>query len=76
LWAAVVAERLGFRRDESLTFGRAVAGLNAYSKGVSLGLQIILIFPNRNTGNGYIHGLRHKPNLKRFFFPLAVSARY
>ena len=30
LWAAVVAERLGFRRDEALTLGRAVAGLNAY----------------------------------------------
>lgn len=38
LWAAVVAERLGFTRDEALTLGRAVAGLNAYSKGVSLGL--------------------------------------
>ena len=38
LWAAVVAERLGFRRDEALTLGRAVAGLNAYAKGVSLGL--------------------------------------
>ena len=38
LWATVVAERLGFRRDEALTLGRAVAGLNAYSKGVSLGL--------------------------------------
>jgi hypothetical protein len=38
LWAAEVAERLGFRRDEALTLGRAVAGLNAYSKGVSLGL--------------------------------------
>jgi hypothetical protein len=38
LWAAVVAERLGFRRDEALTLGRAVAGLNAYSKGLSLGL--------------------------------------
>jgi hypothetical protein len=38
LWAAVVAERLGFRRDEALTLGRAVASLNAYSKGVSLGL--------------------------------------
>jgi len=33
-----VAERLGFTRDEALTLGRAVAGLNAYSKGVSLGL--------------------------------------
>jgi len=33
LWAAVVAEVLGFEHDEALTLGRAVAGLNAYSKG-------------------------------------------
>jgi hypothetical protein len=38
LWAAVVAEVLGFEHGEALTLGRAVAGLNAYSKGVSLGL--------------------------------------
>jgi hypothetical protein len=38
LWAAVVAERLGFDWEEALTLGRAVAGLNAYSKGVALGL--------------------------------------
>jgi hypothetical protein len=38
LWAAVVAEVLGFEHEEALTLGRAVAGLNAYSKGVSLGL--------------------------------------
>jgi hypothetical protein len=38
LWATVVAEVLGFEHDEALTLGRAVAGLNAYSKGVSLGL--------------------------------------
>lgn len=38
LWAAVVAGRLGFSRDESLTMGRVVAGLNAYAKGKSLGL--------------------------------------
>jgi len=38
LWAAVVAQRLGFDWGEALTLGRAVAGLNAYSKGVSLGL--------------------------------------
>jgi hypothetical protein len=38
LWAAVVAEMLGFDYDESLTLGRAVARLNAYSKGVALGL--------------------------------------
>jgi hypothetical protein len=30
-----VAEVLGFDHDEALTLGRAVAGLNAYSKGVS-----------------------------------------
>jgi hypothetical protein len=34
----VVAEVLGFEHDEALTLGRAVAGLNAYSKGGSLGL--------------------------------------
>lgn len=28
LWAAVVAERQGFNREEALTLGRAVAGLN------------------------------------------------
>jgi hypothetical protein len=38
LWAAVVAEVLGFEHDEGLTLGRAVAGMNANSKGVSLGL--------------------------------------
>jgi hypothetical protein len=37
LWAATVAERLGFTRDEALTLGRAVAGLNACSKGKALG---------------------------------------
>ena len=29
LWAAVVAERLGFNPDEALSLGKAVAGLNA-----------------------------------------------
>lgn len=38
LWAAIVAERLGFERDEALTLGRAVAGLSAYAKGKALGL--------------------------------------
>ena len=38
LWAAVVAERLGFDREESLTLGRALAGLNAQSKGRTLGI--------------------------------------
>jgi hypothetical protein len=38
LWAAVVAQRLGFDEDESLTLGKALAGLNAQTKGRSLGI--------------------------------------
>ena len=38
LWAAVVAERLGFERDEALTLGKSVAGLTALSKGQRLGI--------------------------------------
>lgn len=38
LWATVVSHRLGFNRDEALTLGKAVAGLNAQSKGRRLGI--------------------------------------
>lgn len=38
LWAAVVAERLGFNHDEALTLGKALAGLNAQAKGRRLGI--------------------------------------
>src|SRR2546421_345066 len=38
LWAAVVAQRLGFDEDEALTLGRAGAGLNAQPKGRRLGV--------------------------------------
>ena len=38
LWASVVAERLAFSRDESLSLGKALAGLNAQSKGRRLGI--------------------------------------
>lgn len=38
LWAAVVAERLGYDHETALSFGKAVAGLNAQSKGRSLGI--------------------------------------
>lgn len=34
----MVAERLGFTRDEALTLGKAVAGLTAQSKGQRLGI--------------------------------------
>lgn len=38
LWAAVVAERLGHDPDEAMSLGKAVAVLNARSKGRRLGL--------------------------------------
>lgn len=38
LWAAIVAERLGYKRDEAATLGKTVAGLNAASKAQHLGL--------------------------------------
>jgi len=39
LWAAVVAERLGHDRDEALTLGKAVAGMNAAAKARRLHLH-------------------------------------
>jgi len=38
LWASVVAERLGYGHDEALSLGKALAGLNAQSKGRRLGI--------------------------------------
>lgn len=38
LWAAVVAERLGYDPSASLTIGRALAGMNAQAKGRRLGI--------------------------------------
>ena len=38
LWAAIVAERFGFDHDEALSLGKALAGLNAQSKGQRLGI--------------------------------------
>jgi hypothetical protein len=38
LWAATVAERMGFARDEALSLGKAVAGLTAQAKGRRLGI--------------------------------------
>lgn len=38
LWAAIVAERLGYDKETALTLGKAVAGLNAQSKGRRLGI--------------------------------------
>jgi hypothetical protein len=38
LWAAAVAERRGFERDEALTLGCTLAGLTPNAKGVRLGI--------------------------------------
>jgi len=38
LWAAIVAERLGYDEETALTLGKAVAGRNAQSKGKKLGV--------------------------------------
>ena len=38
LWGVVVAQRLGFDRKEALSLGKCLAGLNAQSKGRSLGI--------------------------------------
>lgn len=38
LWAAVVAERLGYDEQAALTLGKSVAGLNAQAKGRRLGI--------------------------------------
>ena len=38
LWATIVAERLGYDEETALTLGKAVAGLNAQSKGRRLGI--------------------------------------
>jgi hypothetical protein len=38
LWATVVAERLGYEKATALSLGKAVAGLNAQSKGRRLGI--------------------------------------
>jgi hypothetical protein len=47
LWAAVVAERMGHTRETALTLGKAVAGLNAQSKG-----RRLHIFEAPETGKG------------------------
>lgn len=38
LWAAIVSERMGYDHASALTLGKAVAGLNAQSKGKRLGI--------------------------------------
>ncbi len=47
LWAAVVAEELGYDRDAALTLGKAMAGLTAQTKG-----RMIRVFKPPKTRDG------------------------
>jgi hypothetical protein len=38
LWAAVVGERLGFRREEALTLAKGLTGITAHAHGQALGI--------------------------------------
>ena len=38
MWVAAVAERQGFTFDEAVTFGKAISGLFAHSKGKKIGV--------------------------------------
>ena len=38
LWSTIVAERLGFSREEALSIGAAYTEMNAISKGAALGI--------------------------------------
>lgn len=62
LWAAVVAERLGFDRDEALTLGKTVAGLNAQAKGRRLGIY--------EAGEKKTKEARVRPEGEQFFVDL------
>jgi hypothetical protein len=56
LWASVVAERLGYDHGASLSLGKALAGLNAQSKGRRLGIykapEVVEGMPPRKVGRG------------------------
>ena len=76
LWAAVVAERLGYDRTAALTLGRAVAGLNAQSKGRRLG-----VFDERPTAKPERRAVKSSRRKERFVellgrsVPVVDSAR-
>jgi len=62
LWAAVVAERLGFEEDEALSLGKCLAGLNAQAKGRRLGIY-------KPSAEG-AKTARHKPRGEEFWIQL------
>lgn len=69
-----VAERLGFRRDEALTFGRAVAGLRAYARGGSPGI----FRPTPQSLDARGNAMQHDERIRvgwRLDFALAAQSR-
>ena len=72
LWAAVVAEVLGFEHDEALTLGRAAEGLNAYLKGGFPGL----FQPTPTEVKEQRRKMRKKETVTIDLLPRAVQARY
>ncbi len=63
LWAAVVAEAEGYQRQEALTMGKAVAGLNAQAKGRRLG-----IYSSAKTDGGQESAAQKKTGLGEDFW--------
>lgn len=68
LWAVVVAQRLGFERDEALTIGKALAGLTAHAKGTRLGI----FEPTPEA----VKELRSKQRTDAGVFPIAFMGRH
>ena len=75
LWAAVVAERLGYDRATALTLGRAVAGLNAQAKGRRLHIYEEPATPSKRRGTKTSRRRERLVSLLGRSVPVADSAR-
>jgi hypothetical protein len=64
LWAAAIAERVGFDEEEASTIGKTVAGLTAQAKGRRLGIYHAL--PPEEVRR--VHGLREDMTEKEIPF--------
>ncbi len=75
LWAAVVAERLGYDEKAALSLGKALAGWNAQSKGQRLGIyEAPRVRPERAPAKPPGEGGRAVPLLGRLV-PAVETAR-
>lgn len=64
LWAVIVAERLGYEKETALTLGKALAGLNAQSKGRHLGIYTEKTEEEKKEGKlalSKVEGKKEKP---------------